>query len=345
MSKPERIVELTKSLYEAANAKIRAIKSVNGTTRILSLNAMIEASRAGEAGKGFAVVAKEVKSVSDHINDITRSMEHELSGTLNDLMAVGQSMVEHVRGARLVDLSLNMIEIIDRNLYERSCDVRWWATDSAVVECLTAGTPEAARYASGRLSVILESYTVYLDLWIVDANGRVVAAGRGNRYSRAVGSDVSRESWFQEAMRTADGNSYAVADVIANPQLDGALTATYATAIREDGKVNGRPLGVLGVFFDWRPQAQAVVKGVRLSQDEWQYSRCLLLDNKMRVIAASDETGILAETVPVDAVQGTMGSYVDPAGQVIGYAKTPGYETYGGLGWYGVITQAPQTAA
>ena len=32
----------------------------------------------------------------------------------------------------------------------------------------------SARHASQRLGVILDSYTVYLDLWVVDADGRVV---------------------------------------------------------------------------------------------------------------------------------------------------------------------------
>ena len=40
------------------------------------------------------------------------------------------------RGERMVDLALNAVELIDRNLYERTCDVRWWATDSAVVACV-----------------------------------------------------------------------------------------------------------------------------------------------------------------------------------------------------------------
>jgi hypothetical protein len=47
---------------------------------------------------------------------------------------------------------LNAIEIIDRNLYERTCDVRWWATDSAVVACAMAGDGRGGgRYASERL--------------------------------------------------------------------------------------------------------------------------------------------------------------------------------------------------
>jgi hypothetical protein len=341
MSEPERIIELTRAVYEVANDKILAIKKVTGTTRILSLNALIEASRAGEAGKGFAVVANEVKNVSQSIDTITQSLEGELSATIQDLMTLGQSMVQQLRGARLADLALNMIEIIDRNLYERSCDVRWWATDSAVVDCLAVATPDDVAFAAKRLGVILDSYTVYLDLWIADANGKVVANGRPDRYPRAIGADVSAEQWFKDSMATADGSAFAMADVAAIAPLGNALVATYATAIREGGDTVGQPLGVLGIFFDWQPQAETVVKGIRLRDGEKERTRCLLVDQNHRVLASSDGTGVLTEALPLDAGAGGMGSYVDPTGTVIGYALTPGYETYRGMGWYGVIVQRP----
>jgi len=34
-----------------------------------------------------------------------------------------------------------------------------------------------------------------------------------------------------------------------------------------------------------------------------------------------------------------MGTYGAPDGTVVGYAATPGYETYRGLGWYGCLVQ------
>lgn len=338
MSEPERILELTRAVYDVANDKIRAIKKVTGTTRILSLNALIEATRAGEAGRGFAVVASEVKNVSQNIDTITKALEGELSATIHDLMALGETMVQQLRGSRLADLALNMIEIIDRNLYERSCDVRWWATDSAVVDCLVHANAETTGYAAKRLGVILDSYTVYLDLWIADASGRVVANGRPDRYPRAIGSDVSGESWFRDAMATSDGGQFAMADIATSPALGNALVASYATAIREGGEVRGRPLGVLGIFFDWQPQADSVVKGVRLRDEEKGRTRCLLVDRDHRVIAASDGVGILSETVAVE-LDRAIGSTVDAMGRTVGYAVTPGYETYEGMGWKGMIIQ------
>jgi hypothetical protein len=33
------------------------------------------------------------------------------------------------------------------------------------------------------------------------------------------------------------------------------------------------------------------------------------------------------------------GSYYDPDGAIVAFAKTIGYEDYDGLGWYGVVVQ------
>ncbi len=339
MAEPERILELTRAVYDVANDKIQAIKKVTGTTRILSLNALIEATRAGEAGRGFAVVANEVKNVSVSIDTITQSLEGELSSSIHDLMTLGETMVQQLRGSRLADLALNMIEIIDRNLYERSCDVRWWATDSAMVDCVANPSPDSAAFAAKRLGVILDSYTVYLDLWVADAQGKVIANGRPGRYPRAIGTDVSQESWFLDAMASRDGTEFAMADIGGNAALGGALIATYATAIRDRGDVNGAPLGVLGIFFDWQPQADTVVKGVRLTGDEKERTRCLLVDSRMRVLASSDGHGVLSETISLDDRGQPMGAYTNGHNQIIGFAATPGYETYRGMGWYGVIIQ------
>lgn len=344
-SEPERILELSQAVNDIACDKILEIKHVAGTTRTLALNALIEATRAGEMGRGFAVVANEVKNVSDSINRITRDLESEMSTSIQEMMDVGEALISQLRGSRLVDLALNMIEIIDRNLFERSCDVRWWATDSAVVDCLAQAGPETAAHASQRLGVILDSYTVYLDLWIVDRNGVVMANGQPDRYPNVLGTNVSGEKWFRDAMATRDGSEFAVADVGINRALGGAQVVPYATAIRRDGENSGEALGALGIFFDWQPQAEAVVSGVRLGEQEKAVTRCLLVDQNHRVIAASDGSGLLSGTLTLDTGQGESGSYVDDRGQLVGYALTPGYETYRGLGWYGVIVQNAARAA
>ena len=97
-----------------------------------------------------------------------------------------------------------------------------------------------------------------------------------------------------------------------------------------------RVLGVLAIFFDWDTQANAVLRGIRLSEAERDRARCLIVDAERRVIAASDGKGLLSEIYPLEHRKAKLGHYSSPA-KVVGFALTPGYETYAGLGWYAVI--------
>lgn len=246
-------------------------------------------------------------------------------------------MMLDFRGARFSDLARNVVEIMDRNLYERSCDVRWWATDSAVVDAVgsEAGSNVVA-HASQRLATILRSYTVYLDLWVVDLQGRIVANGRGDRYPGLCGKDVSSAEWFQKALKTQSGDDFAVCNISRNPLLGDAAVATYSTAIRSEGDTMGEPVGVLGIFFDWEPQAQAVISNVALSDEERASSRVMLLDADLRIIASSDKRGVLTDAFNLKPADQKQGFYGDGK-RLVSFALTPGYETYSGLGWYGCI--------
>jgi hypothetical protein len=341
---PERVVAIAQQISTVARDRVRQIQTVTQHARLLAINALIEAAHAGDQGKGFAVVAQEVGQVSDEIKDLSDSLTRELAPRVAHLTDLGRHLVTQVRGERLADLALNMIDIIDRNLYERSCDVRWWATDSAVVDCCAEPSDSLRAHASKRLGIILSSYTVYLDLWVADVDGRVIANGRPDRYPDVVGRNVASESWFTEALKTKDGTEFAVVDVLACSALRDALVATYSTAVRAGGETGGASIGALGIFFDWKAQAQAVVDGVRLGDHERSRTRCMLLDSEFRVIAESSGSGVLTERYPLQIAQGEKGYYTDPAGKVVGYARTPGYETYAGLGWYGVIELMPAAA-
>ncbi|RZS89830.1 methyl-accepting chemotaxis protein (MCP) signaling protein [Motilibacter rhizosphaerae] len=334
---PERVAELARELAEVTREGVAGITAVTARTKLLSLNARIEAARAGSAGLGFGVVADEVGAVSRTVDELTGTLTAELETRVARLQELGDQLVADVRGTRLADLARMAIDIVDRNLYERSCDVRWWATDAAVV---AACSPHGDRaHASARLGVILDSYTVYLDLWLADADGRVIASGRPGQHPVA-GLDVSREPWFRQAVATRSGEEFAVVDVERNPALGGRAVATYATAVRAGGAADGAVVGALGIFFDWEPQAAAVLAGIPLGDEERTRTRCLVVDSAARVLAASSGGGELEEVVALD-VHGKQGHYRRADGTVVGYCLTPGYETYRGLGWYGVLEQRP----
>lgn len=339
-SKGTVIAELTTAVRRISKDKIAEIDLINREATYLAINALIEAARAGEAGRGFAVVANQVKDVSHRIGHLTGELGTELA-TISETMV---AELERQQGQRLTDLALNMIDVIDRNLYERSCDVRWWATDAAIVDGMTRG-PEAAAHASKRMSVILDSYTVYLDIWMLDLDGRVVANGRPSNFPVAGMANAAGEEWFDAALRTRSGDEYATANVGTVAGLNGAQTATYATAIREGGASNGKITGVLAVFFDWTKQASAVLDNVRLSNEERSRTRCMIVDANGRVIADSGQASRDAKHYELRKGSTNTGAYRTAQGSLVGYALTRGYESYQGMGWFGVIEQNPHHGA
>ena len=63
----------------------------------------------------------------------------------------------------------------------------------------------------------------------------------------------------------------------------------------------------------------------------------MILDQRPH-LAASTDAASSSETFRLKVDGGTMGSY--PDGDItVGYALTPGYETYKGMGWYGCLVQ------
>ncbi len=328
------ILNLALELSKITGEKIGSIDQIMVKTQILAMNARLEAARAGEHGRSFGIVAQEMGSVTEEVSRLSADLNKAISDNASRIEAAGRNMLADFRGQRFADLARNAVEIIDRNLYERSCDVRWWATDSAVVNAVQVPSREACAHASERLATILRSYTVYLDLWIADANGVIVANGRPERYRDVVGHSARQEEWFCKGMATANGDAFAVVDIERNNHLEGATVATYSTAIRQDGRLDGRALGVLGIFFDWAPQAGTIVREIALSDEERASTRVMLLDAKHRIIAAHPEAHDGA-TFPIEAAA-SAGHY-RKGNSLIAYARTPGYETYAGLGWFGCL--------
>ncbi|WP_430398806.1 methyl-accepting chemotaxis protein [Ferrovibrio sp.] len=315
-------------------------------TTLLALNASIEAARAGEVGRSFAVVAQEVKALANQTADNSKRFRDvvlkRISASKQAAEQIVTQIVKDLEGPRLADMAQTIVQLIVRNLYERTCDCRWWATDAAMWQALAEPSEELHALASERLGVINRFYTVYLNLVLADASGRVVATANPKLFPRVARADVSRTSWFQKAMQSRSGDDYCVDEISQSVSHERKAVAIYAAAVRTGGQIHGAPLGVLGVIFDWEKQGRSVVcDEPSLSAEEWQRSRVLLLDAKRRVIAASDGQG-LYQPFDLQAEGRERGYYYTADGSLVAFAHTLGYETYDGLGWYGVIVQQPR---
>jgi uncharacterized protein YukE len=78
--------------FKKTNQILESIKSISSQTKLIGLNAAIEAARIGEAGRGFGVVADEIRKLSGESNDASV----EIKKTLGDLQAELQKITEEI---------------------------------------------------------------------------------------------------------------------------------------------------------------------------------------------------------------------------------------------------------
>lgn len=339
---PERINEISTKLIERMGNYLSQIEAINMQARLLSFNARIEAAKAGDAGKTFAVVAAEMETLSRKTASVADSLATESRETLSELSHISQRLATDVRGRRLADLAHTNIELIDRNLYERSCDVRWWATDSSVVEAATyPNTPEVLRHTSSRLATILKAYTVYFDIVIANLEGKIIVNGRPNNFP-SIGLDVFHNEWFQTAIRTASGDEFGFESVHASPLVNGQRILAYSCGIRENASSTGKMIGVLGVLFNWDSLAHAIVDNTALSEEEKATARVCIVDIHGKILAdtrRSYNNDFLPFFHELNAAETKRGykiiNYLNKR-YLVAYGFSPGYETYA-TGWCGVI--------
>ncbi len=335
-----------KSIIDTIKQEFETFAHVNediaSRTNLLALNATIEAARAGDAGKSFAVVATEVKSLAGQAQRNTK----ELRTTVYDKIRVQTEEIakqfESRDCGRFTEMAQTLVQLIVRNLFERTADVRWWATDDAFYKALELSTPETTQHATKRLGVINRFYTVYKNLVLTDTKGNIIASANPE-FSRIQGSNVSERKWYQEAMNTFNGDQYVVDDVYNCHLHHDRSVLVYATAVRRGGQLNGRTVGVLGVYFDWQKEAKNIVCDEPiLLPSEWKHMRVLLVDNNHSIIASSDGNGMYQKfPLILPDKSKTKGHYFQADGTLVAYAKTIGYQDYDGLGWYCVITRKP----
>ena len=144
---------------------------------MLSITAKIEANRTGEIGRNFLVVSNSIDDLSQQTDKAILKMKQETIQHIGNVSDVIERKSISIKGNRLANLALTNIRLVDRSLFERSADIRWWATDDILVNSLTNQTEEGFKEAEKRLAVILRSYTVYYDLILCDTKGKCPATG------------------------------------------------------------------------------------------------------------------------------------------------------------------------
>jgi hypothetical protein len=340
-SNTEQLLGIINRLSGTMKTAVSEIRDINANTKLLALNARIEAARAGDHGAAFGVVAQEMQTLSGQTASVADSLAYKTLAAVNDLVSI---IGGNVRGTRLVDLALNSIDLVDRNLYERTCDVRWWATDAAIVEALQKGTRESTQLASQRMGVILNAYTVYHDLVVCNRAGEIIANGRPGQYN-SVGRNEQRSPWFLEAIQSRSGDEFSFQGAHASSLVHNQDSLIYSCSVRQDGLSNGKVLGVLGVIFKWSSFSQAILHGLPLEGSENERTS-RFITTPDGTIVASVGNNPFGVRFPIERFECVMNAdkafsfeTIDNRRFCFAQAKAPGFETYS-TGWHAILMQA-----
>jgi len=165
------------------------------------------------------------------------------------------------------------MDIMDRNLYERANDCRWWALDNRMREILDKPNIDDTdqKKLQAILSYINDLYTVYTNLIVFDQRGKAVAVSNP-KYESMVGSSVGT-NWSKSVMLHTDTQQYTVSEFEETELYDNEATYIYAAGIKSLD--NQRAVGGIGVVFDSTPEFKSMLVDV-LPKDSTGKNYCNL---------------------------------------------------------------------
>lgn len=232
------------------------------------------------------------------------------------------------------------IDIMDRNLYERANDCRWWALSSVFRRALSDAQPDAAtvRELAKILAHVNGLYTVYDNLVLFDRSGRALAVSNP-KYQEFCGQ-VLDDEWVRRTLSLSDSQSYAVSDFVASPLYQNRHSYIYAAAIC-DHSATQNVVGGIGIVFDAAPQFSAMLNDA-LPHDESGAvpAGCfgVFADRERRIIAATADALSPGMQLELDESFFKIGSGARKSGiaefnghyYAVGACMSKGYREYKG---------------
>lgn len=259
-------------------------------------NGLLDIDRAqSQASAGTPLGASDVlfaQTLLSEIGATAQKTARAFSSALHNLHRV-------VAGAMIADArhrASMAMQILDRNLYERANDCRWWALTPGLVRALCSdGTPDSAHAILRHINSL---YTVYAAIVLFDAERRVVATSRPEMQD-AVGTELD-EPWVHQCLQLQDPARYVVSDWASSRFHPEGPTFVYAAALHHP--TTARPIGGVGVVWSSTAQLAAMLRDCSPEADRdalafvrtagaaaAQHGATLTDDSRQRVLAQATE--------------------------------------------------------
>lgn len=231
-------------------------------------------------------------------------------------------------------------DVLDRNLYERANDCRWWALTATLIEHLGDGAHDQKSVTS-ILQHINSLYTVYHDIVLFDAQRRVIAVSNVS-HQRRVGQPLP-ESWAQEALTLRGSQDFIVSRFAPSNFYGDRPTLVYGAAVRGSA---GRIIGGVGIVFDAEAQFASILRDALPRTESGAIAEgciSLFIDENLRVVAASstyshgETLALPAELLRDDATHSAHIATVNGVHYAVGIRHTDGYREYAATSMWCVV--------
>ncbi|WP_428422515.1 chemotaxis protein CheW [Methylibium sp.] len=178
-----------------------------------------------------------------------------------------------------------LVELLDRNLYERSDDCRWWAMTPELRSALAQPALDESerRMLTALLEGIHALYTVYTRLVVYDRSGRIVAASEPRGRSSVVDGTIEDDT-LRAVLALPDSQSYHVTPFRPSALCDGLPTYVYHAAVRALND-EATVVGGIGIAFNSAAEFEAMLSGGIGAQPDMS---ALFVDRRGHVIASTD---------------------------------------------------------
>jgi len=271
------IMEQASTFPKALRDIRQASTDINDDLGLLVLNGQITAARKNAAE--FMPVLEAIKQIGFDIARI-------FTDSVNSLQEV-TVLSSHLDNAGF--LAALAVDIMDRNLYERANDCRWWALTSAFRRILAQSdrSSQDKSQISDILNYINALYTVYTNLYVYDSHGEILAVSNPDE-AAIVGSKVTEASGAFRALHNSDSQHYSVSGFDLTRLYAQRPTYIYNAAITllENPQ---EVVGGIGIVFDSEPQFKSMLADVLPRNDSGELlAGCFAVfaDRKKAIIAA-----------------------------------------------------------
>ena len=190
-----------------------------------------------------------------------------------------------------------LVDMLDRNLYERANDCRWWALTAQLRRGLAHPSAEQAAAMTAVLAYINSLYTVYARLFVYDRTGRILAStGESDDLPTSIGTHIDGATLGRVCALRGELDHYP--EPFAPSALyGGEPTFIYHAAIRHPEQTS-TVVGGIGIVFDSRPELLNMLhSGVAGRRN----MHAFFITPERRILSSTDPACAPGDTLALDA--------------------------------------------